>query len=224
LIKFSININRNAPLPERRTPLRNFNSVNTNKSNDNQPPRNKRNKTGINQYTNNNVPFVYLENKNRKLKEIKYELKKACDDVFAKFNDCDLISTAKSKYVSELYNVKDKNINQLNLFNIENYTTIKQGIRNCYHSIPPNSPIRTSFVKSMFPKDTDPKLISETLNVEKSNINRSLRSKCETLDYYLKELGFTQDKLKKKRTDLEEWLVSRCGPPSGRHKRYYTYG
>jgi hypothetical protein len=192
--------------------------------------RSPRNPTGINQYSDNIKPFPLLANKTQqyKLTDVKQALKDSCDEVFNNIDDVDLQNAAKLKFASQLYEEEKKGNNvynrNSNLFDIENNARIQKGLRDCYHSIPANTPIRASFIKSIFPLETDPQFIAQTLNIDISNVRKSLNSDVEHLDYFLRDLGFVRDRLGEKRTDLETWLIKRCGPPSGRHKRYYTYG
>jgi hypothetical protein len=188
-------------------------------------PASARNPLGINQYTDIETPFLLYSEvvQKRKLAEIKSNLKTSCDEVLDRIEDVDLQSAAKSKYLSALY-TKEKKDKIATTFDLDNNQRIQQGLHDCYHSIPINSPIRASFIQSIFPVATDAQFIADILEIDVSSVHKSLKSNVEHLDYYLRDLGFIRDRLGEKRTDLEDWLIKRCGPPSGRHKRYYTYG
>lgn len=196
--------------------------------------RTPHNRDGINAHTDKVTPFAMLAPKtqSKKLNEVKDKLIEACDGVLNGIEDIDLKTTAKVKFASPLYDTPQKrannnnnNSNNLGYFiEIDTNSKIQQGLRDCYHSIPSNSPIRASFIKSIFPVNLEPQFIADTLDIDVSCVYKSLNSEVEHLDYYLRELGFIRDRLGERRTDLEDWFVKRCGPPSGRHKRYYTYG
>lgn len=102
-------------------------------------------------------------------------------------------------------------------------------MKNFYHQVPPNSPIRKSIIKSLF-KDQNSIQISSYLNIDKSSINKSLKNinsedtKVEDLKHYLVELGKSRNRLKTKLNSLLSWFINRCGVPSGRHKRYFVRG
>jgi hypothetical protein len=187
-------------------------------------PNSARNPLGINQHTDNATPFPLLSDNRQgvKLRKVKTSLKDSCDKVLNNIDDVDLQEAAKSKYVPALYE-KDLDVSN-HRFDVDNGQLIQQGLRDCYSSIPSNSPIRASFIQSIFPQGIDAQFIADTLEIDVSCVRRSLRADVEHLDFYLKDLGFVRDRLDEKRTDLEDWFVKRCGPPSGRHKRYYTYG
>ena len=50
------------------------------------------------------------------------------------------------------------------------------------------------------------------------------KQNAKKLSYYLLELGFKRNKLKGKENHLRDWLLLRCGVPSGRYKRYFKDG
>jgi hypothetical protein len=194
--------NNNSPI------IANANSTNSNNNNSSRKPK---------------TPFALTVDKEKKLRAVKKELKDACDKVFEELGDEDLRQAAKSQYVHKVYESKATVETTVDDLNINNYINVREGIHDCYHSLPVNSPIRASFIQSIFVQDTPATTIAAILNIDISSVYKSLRLEIQPLPFFLRELGFPRNRIGDRGPELEDWFVDRCGPTSGRDKRYYAY-
>lgn len=185
-------------------------------------PSSKNNSHKMNTFHDNSIPFCFTVDKEKKMREVREALKVACNKVLAEINDTDLLDAAKSRYCSTLYS--DESIKKEDALDFTTNKNIRVGIYNCYHSLPSSSPIRASFIKSIFTSNFPAASIASILDIDISNVYRALNSEIQPLDYFMRDLGFMRDRLGERGDELHEWFVERCGPTSGRHKRYYAYG
>jgi hypothetical protein len=174
---------------------------------------------------NKNVPFYLTVDKEKKMREVRDALRTAVDTVFAELNDNDLLEAAKSRYLPNLFKAtQENNFDIDDSMNITSNMNIRAGIRNCYNSLPATSPVRASFIQSIFLSSIPAATIASILNIDITNVYRALNADIEPINYFLRDLGFMRDRIGERADELDEWFIERCGPTSGRHKRYYAYG
>lgn len=119
----------------------------------------------------------------------------------------------------------------------KNVETMLAAVKNFYFSIPGNSPIRSSIIKTIF-SECEVSFTGKFLEIDFSSIYKvliiaqpvklsnykALRSDVEILSYFLKKLGFFRDRIGEKLENLNDWFLQRCPPPSGSKVRKYVSG
>lgn len=100
------------------------------------------------------------------------------------------------------------------------FSTLCGSISEFYASIPANSPIRSSVVKTLFaniPADD----VTHVLPISSRAVYFAFASEIPLLPHFLRELGFPRDRLGEQETWVLHWLEQFCPFPSGRSKRYF---
>jgi hypothetical protein len=144
------------------------------------------------------------------------------DSILDEEDDQDLVAEFRRQY---LYGLDDSAFNDLNDFGAENVSTLLDNVLKFYNSIPSNSPIRSSIVRTIF-ADLPVKFIAEFLGLDVSSVYKSTspNKEVQDLNFYLTQLEFLWNRLGDREKTLFDWFIIRCLVPSGRNKRYFMYG
>jgi len=165
--------------------------------------------------------YSQLKDKARELRNVKVQLRKVCDGFLAKLENT-LAEDLKVNCLAGLYDNKEDG----DTAEMDQLVKLQKSVANLYQSIPCNSPIRTSIMKTLFSKN-DAGFIAKTLDIDGRNVSRALSEEkqdlAKPLSYYLTNIGFKRDRVKAKGPPLLKFLKE-CGVPSGRNKRYFVRG
>jgi hypothetical protein len=146
----------------------------------------------------------------------------AIDEVFQAESDDDLVDEFTLRY---LFPLDPTFHDAMEDYNSQDITLLLKNLRAFYDSIPDNSPIRTSIIRTLF-HDLPAKFISSFLGVDISSVYKATSDEREVpeLRFYLTQLEFLRNRLGEREKTLFDWFIVRCTVPSGRNKRYYRFG